>query len=163
MNYKKIFVRFMGSAGFIGYLPVMPGTFGSMVGVALSWYLIDKLSVPVGIFIISCFVMALISQIFAGRSEKYFNKTDPGEYVLDEVLGQMITFVGITFSFKAFIMGFLYFRFFDIIKPGYINSVQQVPGGAGIDLDDIIAGLASCALLHLTIIFYHITMGYLLK
>lgn len=160
---SKWITRFLGSIGFIGYIPVMPGTLGSLVGAAAAWFFIARISVPVNQYILICLAVSFFTFFVARNSEERFGSHDPSQFILDEVLGQMLTFVGIAFSWKAFITGFLYFRFLDIIKPYPVGKTQSVEGGAGICLDDIIAGIWACALLHGTILIYHISMSYLIK
>jgi len=75
----------------------------------------------------------------------------------------MRAFIGIALTPKSLLMGFLYFRFFDIIKPYPIGESQRIEGGVGVVVDDILAGLAACASLHATLIIYHAAMTYLAR
>jgi phosphatidylglycerophosphatase A len=153
--------RFFGSAAFIGYLPFAPGTFGSLAGAALTYWLIAHAKVSISIYILACAAVGVIAFFFAEKAAKSFNQADPPEFVLDEAFGQMLTFIGISYSWMALAMGFLFFRFFDIIKTYPIGESERIEGGAGIVMDDLIAGLCACASLHLTILTYHRLMSYL--
>jgi phosphatidylglycerophosphatase A len=85
-----------------------------------------------------------LSGIWAsGRSIEIFGKDDPHEAVVDEVIGQLVTFLFIPFglSWQLILAGFLLFRLFDIWKPYPIDLLQDLPGGLGICADDIFAGI----------------------
>ena len=79
----------------------------------------------------------------SGRSIAIFGTHDPHEAVVDEVMGQIITFLFIPFtlSLPLIISGFILFRIFDIWKPYPIDLLQDLPGGLGICADDIVAGV----------------------
>lgn len=155
--------RFFGSVCFLGYIPGMPGTIGSAVGGGLAWLLLHERATTPGEYIVLLALLSIPVFYFAERSEASFGRSDPSAFVLDEVLGQMITFIGIAVSPKSLLIGFLYFRFFDIVKPYPIGESQRIEAGVGVVYDDILAGLASCALLHATLIAYHTGMAYLAR
>jgi phosphatidylglycerophosphatase A len=79
----------------------------------------------------------------ASRSTVLFNHKDPSQAVVDEVIGQLLTFLFIpfTYSWKMILTGFLLFRLFDIWKPYPIDSLQDLPAGIGVCADDILAGV----------------------
>ena len=79
----------------------------------------------------------------SGRSAPLFGNSDPSQAVVDEVMGQLITFLFIPFtiSWKLILAGFLLFRLFDIWKPYPIDDLQGLPAGIGICADDIVAGV----------------------
>ena len=144
----------------VGYLPLAPGTWGSMVGVAiylLFWlaethfgiYLLHKNwnaeqitawihAVNVTIFLVFC----LIGIWAAGRATKLFQSKDPRKVVVDEVMGQLLVFMFIPFDVHWYyvVAGFLLFRLFDIWKPYPIDFLEKLPGGIGVCADDILAG-----------------------
>jgi phosphatidylglycerophosphatase A len=141
----------------VGYLPLAPGTWGSMVGVGL--YLVfasieAKIHFPNfyeaqttawihafnGILFLGFCLLGIWA---AGRSTKLFRHKDPSQAVVDEVIGQLLTFLFIpfTFSWKYILAGFLLFRLFDIWKPYPIDSLQNLPAGIGVCADDILAGV----------------------
>lgn len=145
----------------VGYLPLMPGTFGSMVGVAI--YLVfgsfkANVSANFGamgwleaqiaawihaVNLIGFLLFCLLGIWAAGRAVKLFRHKDPPQAVVDEVIGQLITFLFIPFDAHWFfvVSGFLLFRLFDIWKPYPINSLQNLPAGIGVCADDILAGV----------------------
>ena len=78
----------------------------------------------------------------AGKAEKAFGRVDPGEVVIDEIVGQIITFLATPkVSWIWLLAGFFLFRAFDIVKPFPARRAERLPGGWGIMLDDVIAGL----------------------
>jgi phosphatidylglycerophosphatase A len=81
---------------------------------------------------------------------------DPAECVLDEVAGQWFTLVPVAVDMRGgdwrpFVMGFIFFRLFDIWKPWPVSAVEKWPGGFGIMIDDVLAGWIAAALLYGTL------------
>ena len=81
----------------------------------------------------------------ATRTEQLSGRKDPGKVVVDEVAGQLIALFPLTLftprSWVAVIVSFILFRFFDIVKPYPANKLQELNGGAGVMLDDLVAGM----------------------
>src|ERR1051325_721787 len=107
----------------VGYLPLMPGTFGSLVGVGI-FLLLAR--VVAGSSLIALVLIAIVAVTFAGiwagtKTEALSGRKDPGKVVVDEVAGQLIALFPLTFlvrwSIAAVIVSFILFRFFDIVKP----------------------------------------------
>ena len=78
---------------------------------------------------------------------------DPQFVVIDEVAGQLITFIGVPLTWKSLLLGFILFRVFDILKPPPVRQLERIPEGAGIVLDDVGAGLYGLAVMHLLLHF----------
>jgi phosphatidylglycerophosphatase A len=161
----------------VGYLPLAPGTWGSMVGVAIyllfrwieanltanwsakgwndtqitAWIHVGNLL----IFLPFC----LLGIWAANRGTKLFKHKDPSQAVVDEVMGQLIVFLFVPFdiSWKLILAGFLLFRLFDIWKPYPIDSLQNLPAGIGVCADDILAGVYGGTCLAL---IYAITLSF---
>ncbi len=141
----------------VGYLPLMPGTYGSAVGVGIyvfaeylekdfySRYGSDEHitawlhAVNLILFLLFC----LLGIWAANRATILFKNKDPQQAVVDEVIGQLITFLFVPFlvSWHFVLAGFLLFRLFDIWKPYPIDSLQNLPAGIGVCADDILAGV----------------------
>ena len=129
----------------------MPGTFGSLAATPLLfamsflndyWFL--------GLTLFSCLIGVSICQ----RASDAMGIHDHGSIVWDEIAGMMITFLFVPISVTTLIIGFVLFRFFDILKPWPINAFDKnVHGGFGIMIDDIVAGAMACACLH-TILYF---------
>ncbi len=145
----------------VGYLPLMPGTFGSMVGV-LIYFGVVWFDISVGVQFVTAgytpeqvnalvwasnsilLITFIIIGIWAsGRTIEILGNTDPSEAVVDEVLGVLITllFIPQGAGWIYILAGFGLFRLFDIWKPYPIDSLQSLPAGVGVCADDIVAGV----------------------
>ena len=125
----------------VGYLPLMPGTFGSLLAVGF-FVLLPRVS-AVGVLI--SILVVTFAGIWAGsRTEALSGRKDPGKVVIDEVAGQLIALFPLTlfarWSNVAVIISFILFRFFDIVKPYPADRLQGLNGGMGIMCDDLVAG-----------------------
>jgi len=90
----------------------------------------------------AAFLLFAVGVWAAGEAEKFFGRTDPGAVVIDEVVGQMITFLLLPHAtWKWLLAGFVLFRVFDVIKPFPARQAEQLPRGWGIMIDDVAAGL----------------------
>ena len=141
----------IATAGGAGYFPIAPGTAGSLVGVAVVAGLgLLPLHRPAAIAVLAASSMALfaLGVWAAGEAEEFFGRADPSQVVVDEVVGQMLTFLLLPHApWKWLVGGFLLFRAFDIVKPFPARQAERIPRGWGIMLDDVVAGLYSLAVL----------------
>ncbi len=157
----------IASAFGLGYLPKAPGTWGSLGGVALAYFLHGQETLDFA-FHTTYFVLAythlwmlivgfisLLGVWAAGRVARYLATPDPQIVVIDEVSGQLLTLTlgGALFSgavnWKYFLLGFILFRVFDIVKPFPANRAESLPGGLGIMADDWVAGIYAALFLWL--------------
>jgi phosphatidylglycerophosphatase A len=126
----------------VGYLPLAPGTWGSLVGVGLFLLLVRVNPLVVLAVIV---VVTFVGTWAATRTEQLSDRKDPGKIVVDEVAGQLIALFPLTlftrWSTLAVIISFILFRFFDIVKPYPANRLQELNGGAGVMFDDLVAGV----------------------
>jgi phosphatidylglycerophosphatase A len=131
----------------VGYLPVAPGTFGSLVAVGIFLLLARVVtgSSLVAVVLVLIFAFTVVGIWAATRTEQLSGKKDPGKVVVDEVAGQFIALFPLTlfprWSTLAVIVSFILFRFFDIVKPYPANRLQELKGGAGVMFDDLVAGV----------------------
>ena len=136
----------------VGFLPLAPGTFGSAIGVLIyvaACYLAvlyKGLMSPAACFAVVGIVFlaaTLISFAASLRVSKLEEVEDPQIIVIDEVLGQLVTFVFVPFtlSWPVILIGFLLFRVFDIWKPFPVKLFERLPNGIGIIADDLVAGV----------------------
>ena len=130
------------SFGFLGCSPFAPGTVGTLGGVAIAYALMGTGTwFPVWVLVIAAALYAL-GRPLGAWAEQYAGKKDPGIYVIDEVIGYLITVLWIDApSLMALVVAFFVFRFFDVLKPPLARRAESLPGGDGILLDDVVAGL----------------------
>jgi phosphatidylglycerophosphatase A len=100
-------------------------------------------------------VITLIGIWAAGRAEHESGIVDPSFVVIDEVSGQLATLFLIPFNWVFVIVGFLLFRFLDIVKPFPARQAERLPGGYGIMLDDVLAGIYGNILMHIFVFVWH--------
>jgi len=122
-----------------GLLPGMPGTFGTAGAIPL-YVLRDLLDARYqALFTLIVLLGALWS---SHRSHNILGRVDPREIVIDEVVGFLLATIFVPFTLRNLIAGFFLFRFFDILKPPPIRTVERkVKGGLGVVLDDVLAGV----------------------
>ncbi len=154
MKFRERAVLFLATGFFVGTVPFAPGTFGSIIGLPIC-FLISKLNfLLAGVFAL---VFVLFAVWVAAAASRILNKEDPAEIVIDEIAGLMVTLVGIPFTAGTAVAGFVIFRAFDILKPFPIRMLEEkVPGGAGIVLDDVMAGIYANIILRLAIYIVNI-------
>lgn len=173
LDYFSLAVTTFG----VGYLPLAPGTYGSAVGVliyllfgwieesvsanfaAKSWSATEISAWIRAANLIVFLLFCLLGIWAANRAVRLFKNKDPQQAVVDEVIGQLITFLTIpfTFSWQMILAGFLLFRLFDIWKPYPIDSLQNLPAGIGVCADDILAGVYAGVFLAL---FYAVSVSF---
>lgn len=124
-----------------GYFPKGPGTAGSLAAIFIAWILAGSGLSPLGFAALTAIM--LIPAIWAsGVVASESGRKDPQIVVVDEVLGQWLTLAGASrLSLKSLLFALLLFRLFDILKPPPVRLLERVPGGAGIVLDDLMAGV----------------------
>ena len=135
----------------IGLIPFAPGTFGTLGSLPLIFFLNNFGSIYKGAAVLIISVAAIWS---AGRTERLAGKHDPHQIVIDEVAGFLLTMILLPISWFSLCSGFIFFRFFDILKPFPIKSAERLKGGFGIVIDDLIAGLYTSACVKIIITFY---------
>jgi len=128
----------------VGYAPIAPGTFGSAAGL-LVWWLLPASPAVQAAAIVAIFLIGSWSGTVA---ERHFGKTDPGQVVLDEVMGMLITLFLAPVGWKGAIGAFFLFRVADVIKPYPANRLERLPGGIGVMADDGMAAVYANLALH---------------
>ncbi len=133
-----------------GYFPWGPGTVGSLAAVAIAFALHAWLGFGRSAFL-GLIVAFLWPAIWAStQTARLVNRKDPGMVVVDEVVGQWVTLLGVrAFSLTMFVAAFVLFRVFDIWKPWPIRKIERLPEGWGIVCDDLAAGLYAALILYI--------------
>lgn len=140
------FVILFATWGGTGYSPVASGTVGTVAAIPL--YLVLA-GLPLPVYLLTLLPFFFFSCWVAGRAESLFQEKDSGKIVIDEVVGYLVTMTGAPLSWQGVILGFLLFRFFDIVKiepASYFD--RHLKNGYGVVLDDVVAGVYACLLLH---------------
>jgi phosphatidylglycerophosphatase A len=137
------------TAGGVGYTPIFPGTVGTVAAIPFSLGLNRLAEVSVlGATIV--LVFTIFSAIaLADKASELLQKRDPGIIVIDEVVGFLVGNFSAPMTVSALLASFLLFRFFDIAKVFPASRLEWLPGGAGIVLDDIMAGIYTFTLIQL--------------
>jgi phosphatidylglycerophosphatase A len=141
-------VHFLAYGFGAGLSPKAPGTMGTVVAVPLYLLLVMYVS---SAGYLAVLVVALLAGIFiCGYTAGKMGIDDPKGVVWDEIVGYLITMLGLPLGWVWVLGGFLLFRLFDIWKPWPIRwADRHIKGGFGIMLDDIIAAVFACVLLNL--------------
>ena len=147
---KNDIVVFLATGFFTGFLPTMPGTWGTFAGIPLviiSHRLTSIMQPVVAV------VFVTFAAYIAGRAEILFKDRDARPIVIDEMVGFLITLLWLPLNFLTLCLGFFLFRLFDIVKPPPISIVEKrLHGGWGIVLDDVLAGVFANVTLRLMLI-----------
>ncbi|HSF94588.1 MAG TPA: phosphatidylglycerophosphatase A [Thermohalobaculum sp.] len=151
MSWARLAVTFGG----VGLLPKAPGTWGSAAAIPLAW----GLHWLGGFWLVGPATVAVcVLGYFATTQYLQTPDDDPSEVVIDEVAGMLIALwplsLGLTlmgtaphvFPWPGWVLGFLLFRFFDIVKPFPVGWADRLPGATGVMLDDLIAGAMAAVL-----------------
>ena len=131
----------------VGYLPLAPGTWGSIFAILVWWVLLKDLDLLIfGIVIILFFFIGIIvSNIIIDQN----GDNDPSHIIIDELVGQWLALWILPDGYFYIIIAFILFRFFDIIKPWPIRFMEQLPKGLGVMCDDLTAGLITLILIQI--------------
>jgi phosphatidylglycerophosphatase A len=133
---------FIATAAYVGRFPIAPGTAGTLAGLAL--YASIRYAgggfVGEAIALIAVLVLGIWS---ANSCERLCGLKDPGEVVIDEVLGILISLAFLNVTMTGAIAAFFLFRILDVLKPFPAGRMEHLPGGYGIMLDDAMAGVYS--------------------
>jgi len=121
---------------YIGFIPGAPGTYASLMG-CIILYLIPSLSTLSEIYVSIVLIVLSISSI----KILHYNEKDPPYIVIDELTGMFVTIIGHSTDIFGLLIGFMLFRFFDIIKPWPIKHLEKLKGAYGIVADDVLAGI----------------------
>ena len=130
---------------YLGRIPGAPGTWGSIAAV-LVWLILPEQMLSVFIFSGILIFLAVIGIWVSQLAESASGTTDPSEIIIDEWVGQWIALLALPQTWISAVIALVFFRIFDIAKPGPINNLQKLPGGWGIMVDDIVAGIFALGL-----------------
>jgi phosphatidylglycerophosphatase A len=137
---------FIATCGYLGYVPVAPGTFGSAAGLAVFFLIRSTGSMTVELAaILVLFAIGIWSGTIA---EHHFGGVDPAPVVMDEVVGMLITLAFLPVSAVGAFVGFVVFRVLDVFKPWPSAQFERLPGGLGVMADDGMAAIYGNVVMH---------------
>lgn len=142
---------FVATAGYVGFVPIAPGTFGSAVG--LVFYAVVRAAGSPWLEGALLAVTLAIGIWAADDVERQMGK-DPGAVVIDEVLGMLVTLAFLDVNVTGAVLGFFLFRLLDVIKPPPARRLENLHGGAGIMLDDFMAAVYANLTLRACIVIF---------
>ncbi len=146
--------RLVATAFGSGHSPFAPGTVGSAVALLLFWPLARlgwtwQLAASLGVLAVGTWA--------ASRVAALVGRKDPGLVVVDEVVGQWITLLGLPFTVPVVLGGFVLFRIMDIVKPWPARALERLPSGWGIMADDVAAGVYAHLALRVLLLAWPVT------
>jgi phosphatidylglycerophosphatase A len=137
-------VVWLATLGPAGWAPLLPATVGSACVTVVAWFIPPP---PLWSALALLVLGTAIAIWAAGEAEKDLGH-DAGPIVIDEAVGQSISLLFVPHTIVAFAISFVLFRIFDIWKPLGAREAQRLPGGFGVVIDDIIAGITACGAFH---------------
>ncbi|MCC6461343.1 MAG: phosphatidylglycerophosphatase A [Saprospiraceae bacterium] len=145
----KRFYKLLLSGFGAGWLPIAPGTWGAAVAALAAWPL--ALLAPAHATLVLTVLIISCTWIGARGSHLLANEwgEDPKQTVIDEMVGMWITILGFPLHWPILLAGFLLFRIFDILKPFGVRRLEDIGGGWGVMLDDVMAGVYANLLLQI--------------
>jgi len=142
--------KLLGSGFYTGYIPIASGTFGTLA--ALFIYLIPGFENPY--VIIPALIIFFIYGVYVGNKfEKVYGK-DPSECTIDEVVGTWISYLLLPKTIGIIIITFFLWRALDIFKPYPARKLEDLNGGLGIMIDDVVSGFYTLIIMHLVVYFF---------
>jgi len=143
---RERLIKFLATGFGVGYLPVAPGTAGSVAGIGFWWALNQEHHLWLrGVFLVLAVGLAVWC---AGEASDIMHHPDPPQVVIDEIVAMPLALIGLGTRWWQVVVRFAMFRLFDVWKPSPIRDSQDFSGGIGIVLDDLLAAAAACVTTH---------------
>jgi len=140
---KDKIIKFYLTGLFIGKINYMPGTFGTLLGILIFFFLSNN-SLIFNIILLSIFFIISIYILNLAKYRKIFRKVDDKSIVIDEIFGYLFFMIFFEPTLENIIIGFILFRIFDILKPYPIFLIDNnLKNSVGVMLDDILAAIYS--------------------
>ena len=134
----------------LGNSQILPGTLGTLLGIIPAIFILSQSLI---LQIVYCFIIVFFGFLVCNKAAKIIGEKDPACIVADEFCTLPITVIG--FSDPIFILsGFIFHRFFDILKPWPIKKLEELPGGLGIILDDFLSAIFAL-IINMILFVYH--------
>ncbi|MEO8604233.1 MAG: phosphatidylglycerophosphatase A [bacterium] len=137
-------ILFLASGGFVGYIPVASGTFGTLVAIPIYWLFDPWRHMSVALYLLTWIAAVALACLIADRAEALLDEHDSGVIVIDEIVGYLGATLFLPPTWEHTLIAFFVFRALDVIKPYPAGAIdRRMPGGAGVVLDDVVSGLYS--------------------
>ncbi len=149
----RTLILVLASAGYVGYIPIASGTFGSLVAIPLFWGFDALRATSVPLYLLTYVGAVAAACWIAGQAEVYLQEHDSHKIVIDEVVGYLAATMFLRPTWTHTLLAFVIFRALDVIKPypaGYID--KHFPGGYGVVLDDVVSGVYSNLILQVLMV-----------
>ena len=145
---------FLASNGGLGYAPFASGTIGTLAGIPV-FYLTGAW--PWWLYMITMTALLFLSFWVADAAGQIYGVADDGRIVIDELMGYLVTVAFLPWSWSAALIGFFWFRLFDILKPPPADWLDKnLKHGVGVVLDDFAAGIYAAIALRLTLWLFNL-------
>lgn len=149
---QRSLILYLASNAGLGYAPVAPGTFGTLAGIPV-YYLLSRFSAPLQL--LTLLAIVFLSFWLSDQAGKIYGEADDSRIVIDELAGYLIAVAFLPFSWGVAILGFLWFRLFDIVKPPPASWFdREMKNGVGVTLDDLVAGVYAALALRLCLALF---------
>ncbi|MCK5127866.1 MAG: phosphatidylglycerophosphatase A [candidate division Zixibacteria bacterium] len=133
----KQLVNAIATGLYTGYFPILPGSFGTIPAWVIAWFWLGKNDYYL---VAAAIITTIISVWSANKAEKFLGH-DAKKIVIDEWAGMFITLLFLPYRLDVYIAAFVFFRFYDVVKPYPAGRCEKLPGGWGITFDDVFAGV----------------------
>jgi len=142
---------FIGSLAYVGFVPIASGTVAvAVVGIPLYLLLAVVLKLSVTGYVAFCIGLTLFAVWIAGHADRILNEKDSSRSVIDELPGFLIALIALPVTWKLVVLAFFLERAIDIAKVWPANWIERRwPGGWGVVMDDVMAGLYTLGILHI--------------
>ncbi|MCK5082005.1 MAG: phosphatidylglycerophosphatase A [Candidatus Omnitrophica bacterium] len=140
-------VKMFSTWFYVGDLPGAPGTAASAVAVLMAVIFAPNTF----LYILVTIAVTVLGFAVSGRMETILDRKDPGCIVIDEVAGVMIAFFLLPLTWPVIITAFFLFRAFDMFKIYPVNKFEEIEGGTGVMMDDLVAGLYTNIVMQLAV------------
>ena len=149
-KFSSTLIKFLASGLGLGYLPKAPGTWGTLLGIPLAYYLHFKGPVP---YMFTTIVFTGFAVFISELATRIYGVDDCQLIVIDEIAGYLVTMAWLPATWQGLLAGFVIFRILDAWKPGPIGYIdRKVKGGLGVVTDDVAAGIVGNILLQVVYI-----------
>jgi phosphatidylglycerophosphatase A len=156
VNFRELIKRpvcFLGLGFGSGLVPKAPGTFGTIAAIPI-YLLMQNLSLMT--YLVLTIIAFIVGIWICQQSADWLGKEDPSAVVWDEIVGYLVTMIAAPQGWQWIVLGFVLFRFFDILKPWPISLAdKELHGGLGIMLDDVIAGIFAAIILQVSASYWY--------